>query len=70
MSGGRDLYREKRILLPFPEFIVLYNGKGAYPDEKELKLSESFCDPGELRTRARIKCHTFYSNCLYNKEIR
>jgi hypothetical protein len=21
-------------------------------------------------TRARIKCHTFYSNCLYNKEIR
>jgi hypothetical protein len=24
----------------------------------------------ELRTRARIKCHAFYSNCLYNKEIR
>jgi hypothetical protein len=23
-----------------------------------------------LRTRARIKCHAFYSNCLYNKEIR
>jgi carbamate kinase len=25
---------------------------------------------GRLRTRARIKCHAFYSNCLYNKEIR
>jgi hypothetical protein len=23
-----------------------------------------------VRTRARIKCHAFYSNCLYNKEIR
>jgi hypothetical protein len=51
MSGGRGLYREKRILLPFPEFIVLYNGKGPYPDEKELKLPESFCDPGELGPR-------------------
>jgi hypothetical protein len=48
MSGERDIYREKRILLPFPEFIVLYNGKAPYPEGKEMKLSESFRDPGEL----------------------
>jgi hypothetical protein len=32
---------------------VLYNGKGPYPDEKELKLSESFYDPGELGGRGK-----------------
>ena len=30
---GKDIYSSRRILLPQPEFYVLYNGTAAYPDE-------------------------------------
>ncbi|MDR2662080.1 MAG: Rpn family recombination-promoting nuclease/putative transposase, partial [Treponema sp.] len=48
ITGEKDIYREKRIPLPRPEFIVLYNGKAPYPEEKILKLSDAFNDAGEL----------------------
>ncbi|MDR1932876.1 MAG: Rpn family recombination-promoting nuclease/putative transposase [Spirochaetales bacterium] len=44
ITGSKDIYREKKIPLPWPVFIVLYNGTSAYPDEKILKLSDSFND--------------------------
>jgi hypothetical protein len=47
-AGEKDIYREKRLPLPLPEFIVLYNGTTPYPEEKVLKLSDAFHDPGEL----------------------
>jgi hypothetical protein len=37
-----NLYREKLIRIPFPEFIVLYNGTKPYPDQVILKLSDAF----------------------------
>jgi hypothetical protein len=46
ITAKRDIYREKRIPLPFPEFIVLYNGTAPYPDEHILRLSDAFLDPG------------------------
>jgi predicted transposase/invertase (TIGR01784 family) len=44
------MYRRKRILLPKPEFIVLYNGQDNYPKEQIVKLSDAFIDlsPGEM----------------------
>lgn len=48
ITGEKDLYREKQIPLPVPEFIVLYNGTAPYPDEKTIRLSDAFRDPGEL----------------------
>jgi hypothetical protein len=48
LTGEKDLYREKRLSLPLPEFIVLYNGKAPYPDERTLKLSDAFHDPAEI----------------------
>jgi predicted transposase/invertase (TIGR01784 family) len=38
----RTAYSRKLIKIPQPEFIVLYNGKDEFPDEKILKLSDSF----------------------------
>ena len=35
-------YRQSRLVLPAPEFYVIYNGTADYPKEKLLKLSESF----------------------------
>jgi hypothetical protein len=48
ITGEKDIYRGKRLPLPLPEFIVLYNGTAPYPDEKILRLSDSFHDPAEL----------------------
>jgi hypothetical protein len=36
---GRRMYSSKRISIPRPEFIVLYNGKEDMPAESTLKLS-------------------------------
>jgi len=38
----KNLYKQKRIMIPSPEFIVLYNGDKKFPDYNELKLSDSF----------------------------
>jgi len=42
MTNGKDLYKEKLIEIPTPEFIVLYNGKEEFPDFKEFRLSDSY----------------------------
>jgi hypothetical protein len=36
------IYRTKLMKIPKPEFYVLYNGKGEFPDRHELKLSDAF----------------------------
>ena len=42
---GRNLYSGKPLLIPWPEFFVLYNGSEAFPDEKVLRLSDLFETP-------------------------
>jgi len=39
---GKMIYSTKRILIPRPEFFVLYNGLEPYPDEAVLKLSDLY----------------------------
>ncbi|MCL2101669.1 MAG: Rpn family recombination-promoting nuclease/putative transposase [Fibromonadales bacterium] len=48
LTSSSDLYRQKRIGIPTPEFIVLYNGKQEYPDYKEMRLSDSFMMKNEV----------------------
>jgi hypothetical protein len=36
------IYRKKLVKIPAPEFIVLYNGKDEFPEEKTLRLSDGF----------------------------
>ncbi|MDR0852606.1 MAG: Rpn family recombination-promoting nuclease/putative transposase [Clostridiales Family XIII bacterium] len=43
-----SIYRRKRIELPRPEFIVLYNGRDEYPDTNTLRLSDAFKDAETL----------------------
>ncbi len=40
--GGKNIYASQRILIPRPEFFVLYNGVAPYPEERILKLSDAF----------------------------
>ena len=52
-----DIYGHKMIDLPEPRYIVFYNGRSNQPDEKELKLSDSFHSDNPnpvLECRARM----------------
>lgn len=44
-ENGYDLYGNRRIELPFPNYVVFYNGNAEEPDETELLLSEAFQKP-------------------------
>ncbi|MDR2555154.1 MAG: Rpn family recombination-promoting nuclease/putative transposase, partial [Fibromonadaceae bacterium] len=42
ITDRKNLYRQGKIKIPAPEFIVLYNGEKKFPDFKELKLSDLY----------------------------
>lgn len=42
ITDDKNLYSEKQIPVPRPEFFVLYNGKAPYEEQAVLKLSDSF----------------------------
>ena len=42
MVKSDAIYRKKRIPIPVPKFIVLYNGEEPYPEHGVQKLSDSF----------------------------
>jgi predicted transposase YdaD len=58
--GEENIYSGKRIVLPRPECIVLYNGTAPYPDTQTIRLSDSFAEalfPGpapSLELTARV----------------
>lgn len=41
---SQDLYKEKQIGIPTPEFFVFYNGDKDFPQEKTLKLSDAYLE--------------------------
>jgi hypothetical protein len=46
--ADRQIYSVKKILIPLPEFFILYNGTAPYPDRQTVKLSDSFIDAASL----------------------
>jgi hypothetical protein len=42
LIAERNMYGSKKLYIPRPEFIVLYNGTAPYPDRAELRLSDAF----------------------------
>ncbi|MCL2100101.1 MAG: hypothetical protein FWH22_00105 [Fibromonadales bacterium] len=59
LTNPDDLYLKKRMTIPKPEFIVLYNGDEDMPDEQILKLSDMYpfpCDdyPNTLNLSVKV----------------
>jgi hypothetical protein len=48
ITAGENLYGRRKLTIPQPECIVLYNGTEPYPDEQTILLSDAFADLGEL----------------------
>ena len=53
LADRRKLYQRMLEKVPYPMFIVLYNGKEPFPDYKMLKLSDAFKETGTLRALNR-----------------
>ncbi|MCQ2521321.1 MAG: hypothetical protein MJ105_02990 [Lachnospiraceae bacterium] len=43
-----DIYGRKRLSLPFPQYVVFYNGEEKASDEQIIKLSDLYVVPGNL----------------------
>ena len=68
--NGYNLYAESRIPLPFPTYIVFYNGEKDMPDEEEMLLSDAF--PEEMKDQfAALECRVRLLNINFghNKEL-
>ena len=70
IKNKQDLYSGKIIKLPYPQFIVFYNGTKAEPERQELRLSEAFPDWCE-KENAFLECRAVVLNINlgYNKKV-
>jgi len=66
-----EKFKKKRIKIPKPEFIVLYNGIDPYPNYKELRLSDSFIKSDNLKIDLPLELavQVYNINKGYNQEI-
>ena len=68
MAADDDLYREKKLPIPAPEFVVFYNGTRDYPERVVQKLSDLFEIPVD-DPKLELKVTVLNINPGYNKEI-
>ena len=62
---AKRLYRNKRILLPAPEFHVFYTGEKETPETERMKLSDAYIESGEeIHLELKVTLH----NVVYGEE--
>lgn len=64
------LYSDSKLKIPFPQYIIFYNGVKEKPERQELKLSTLFVGNGKGKTPA-LECTALVLNVNYgkNKEL-
>ncbi len=67
-TSGFNRHNKKRIPLPFPRFVVFYNGEQDIPEMLEMRLSDSFEVKGE---EPAVECVARFININYghNQEL-
>lgn len=67
-TTGLNRYQQKRMELPFPKFVVFYNGEQEQPEVFEMRLSDSFKKTGE---EPAVECVAKVININYghNQEL-
>ena len=71
MVDTTRLYRERRLMIPRPEFIVFYNGTKDFPAYQELRLSDSFLGekPKDEEDALQLIVKVYNINTEKNSEI-
>ena len=70
VGNEKKIYSGKLIELPYPQFIVFYNGTTKEPERMELKLSDAF-PKWSNKENAALECRAIVLNVNlgYNKEV-
>ncbi|MBQ3508477.1 MAG: Rpn family recombination-promoting nuclease/putative transposase [Peptococcaceae bacterium] len=68
ITKQKPLYKRKRVKIPVPRFIVLYNGNEPYPEYGEQKLSDSFIFQ-QVNPQLELKIDIYNINYEVNAEI-
>ena len=68
ITKQKPLYKRKRVKIPVPRFIVLYNGNEPYPEYGEQKLSDSFIFQ-KVNPQLELKIDIYNINYEVNAEI-
>jgi hypothetical protein len=66
LIDNKTIYSRNKLVIPRPEFIVLYNGLDDYPVESTMCLSEHFENTGKNATIAldlRVKIYNINKGC-------
>ena len=68
ITKQRPLYKKKRVKIPVPQFIVLYNGNEAFPEYAVQKLSDNYIVEQE-NPQLELKIDIYNINYETNAEI-
>ena len=68
-SNDLDKYGEELLQIPTPKLVVFYNGTKDEPDEKILKLSDSFSESTRKNADIEVKVRMININYGRNKEL-
>lgn len=65
------IYNERLVELPFPKYVVFYNGTDDEPEKQELRLSDAFSRPHEENKKPCLEVIVHMLNINYgcNKEL-
>lgn len=61
IGNSRDIYSSKLISLPFPQFLVFYNGTRKEPERQVLELKDAFPE-GSVAEEASLQCRAVMLN--------
>jgi hypothetical protein len=67
-ADSNHLYSEKRIVIPAPEFHVLYNGVKPFPDKTVLRLSDMYGQPEAGEPGLELVVTAYNINKGHNEE--
>lgn len=68
IARSGDIFDEKLVKLPFPQFVVFYNGDDKWGEDFELKLSDAYKHKGEAPW-LELKCWVININPGHNEEL-
>ena len=68
LIDGRKFYSSKKIYIPAPRFVMLYNGMEELPDRFELKLSDLY-NPAVTEPELELKVTVYNINYGHNKSL-
>jgi len=69
---GKSLYSEKPVMLPYPKFVVFYNGIDKRPENEILKLSDLYNAADELKENPELELKVMVLNINkgYNEDLK